>query len=54
MRYEYSISHTQPKSWEGCDPPSADERLAEWMFRYFGAGHHHREQPIDDDKEPTQ
>jgi hypothetical protein len=50
MNFEYSISRTTPKSWAGCEPPTEDERRAEWLYRYYAAGHHHRE-PTDDHQE---
>ena len=53
MNFEFSLSRTQPKSWEGCEPPTDDERLAQWLFRYYRAGHHHRES-IPNDEETTQ
>lgn len=37
------ITRTAPKSWEGCMPLSDDERLAEFKFKWYAAGLHHRE-----------
>ena len=41
MNFEFSIAKTSPKSWQGCEPPTDDERRAEWLYRYYAAGHHH-------------
>ena len=34
------VSRTAPKSWDGCTPPTNDERRAEWAQRFYSAGHH--------------
>jgi hypothetical protein len=50
-----SITHTEPKSWAGCTPPTDDERLAEFYWKYFSAGQHHKNEDgdfvIDNEKE---
>lgn len=43
MHFAYSISRTAPKSWQGCEPPTDDERRAEWLYRYYVGGHHHHD-----------
>lgn len=30
-------------TWDGCLPPTNDERRAHWAARYFAGGHHHGE-----------
>lgn len=45
MHLMYSIFHTEPKSWTGCEPPSNDERRGEWAKRYYSEGHHHDRDP---------
>jgi hypothetical protein len=37
-----SIFRTRPKSWDGCTPPTNDERRAAWASRYYSAGHHRK------------
>lgn len=36
------ITRTRPRSWEGCLPPTNDQRRAAWAEKYYGQGHHHR------------
>ncbi len=54
MNFEFSITRTAPKSWQGCDQPSDDERLAEWLYRYYANGHHHRDTTITLPEEPEE
>lgn len=37
------VARTFPKSWEGCEPPTADERMAEFKWKWYAHGHHHDE-----------
>lgn len=36
------LSRTEPKSWKGCEPPTPDERLAEFKFKWYRDVHHHQ------------
>ncbi|MDR3445951.1 hypothetical protein [Dyella sp.] len=36
------LSRTAPKSWEGCEPQTNDERRAAWAARFYSGGHHRK------------
>ena len=37
-----SIFRTRRHSWDGCTPPTNNERRANWASKYYGEGHHNR------------
>lgn len=37
-----TIVRTKPHSWHGCEPPSNDQRRAEWAAKFYSAGHHRK------------
>lgn len=39
-----AIFRTKPARWDGCTPPTNDERRAAWAAKYYGNGHHNRQQ----------
>lgn len=39
-----AIFRTKPHRWTGCTPPTNDERRAMWAAKYYGNGHHNRQQ----------
>lgn len=41
----HPITRTRPNSLAGCDAPTNDQRLAEWYFKFYSAGHHRNRKP---------
>lgn len=41
------LSRTKPKSWKGCEPPTPEERLAEFKFKWYANGYHHQHENND-------